>query len=167
MQQCIATLQSNGIEMSLVEACIPEIIRPKRDTTPIELTMVDAEIPEKSKRGSSPFGKSVKKEVPSNSWKWMDYLNFFNSLYEDHFGPAPKLTLAAKGKFKSMIEMSVNHYGGETFKKMIEWMFDNYKSYPQWDSVSLSLVCGTHYYAAMIQQKVKATESVVLKEVTW
>lgn len=146
MQQCIATLYSKGIE----------------------LIMLEAEIPERSKRGSSPFSKSAKAEEKSvASWKWMDFLKFYNSLYEGIFGPAPKLTIADKGKYKSMIEMSVDHYGAETFKKMIEWLFDNYKSYPQWDAVSINLVCGTHYYAAMIQQKVKATESVTLKEVTW
>jgi len=135
----------------------------------IELKLVEREIPEIQRRSISSLTDASEEEISSRieDWKWPDFVKFFNSLYQVHFGPAPKLKISDRGKYKAMIESSVEHYGAETFKKMIEWLFQNYKSYPQWSAVTFSLVCGTHYYATMIHQKVVSTTNVEIKDTNW
>ena len=103
-----------------------------------------------------------KKEV-----SWTRYLKYWNSAYKKAIGTPSGLNSKQQNNYKKMIEYSVEQWGEDTFKKMIDWVFENYQNYPQWNSISMSLICGSHYWSSYIAQRVQLAEKNKLDEVDW
>jgi hypothetical protein len=58
-----------------------------------------------------------------------------------------------------MIAPSIQHWGPEFFKQMIDWIFVNYYQYPKLNTITISLVCGSHYWVEVIAQAVARENS--------
>jgi len=87
-------------------------------------------------------------------WQWRDFYNYFSDKHTVVIGPfseAPKIVNARK----AVIEQSYESQGKDVFKAMIDWVFDNYKDFPQWETVGINLICGAHYWARYIGAKAK------------
>lgn len=100
-----------------------------------------------------PTGSYKKKEA--KHWDWMDFFYYFEDQYTKKIGGNRWVTIKQRNSKKKIIEQSYEFWGKDVFKAMIDWLFENYKDYPQWNEVSLGLVCGSHYWAKMIAENAK------------
>jgi hypothetical protein len=97
-------------------------------------------------------------EKPVQFWNWKDFQFYFDTEYARLIGrPVPILAKESFRKKGVIISSSAKLRGNELFKAMIDWLLANYKKYPQWDLVTIGLVCGKHYWANMIADQ--ATKS--------
>jgi hypothetical protein len=94
------------------------------------------------------------KQKDVQDWKWMDFWNYFEDQYSRHCG-YHWITMKQRNSKKAVIEQSYNYWGKDVFKAMIDWLFENYKDFPQWKEVNMGLICGAHYWAKMIAEKAK------------
>jgi hypothetical protein len=111
--------------------------------------------------------KSISFAEEEEEVSWTEYLKYWNKAYKRTIGTPSGLGSKQQKQYKKMIEYSVNQWGGPFFKKMIDWVFENYQHYPQWNYISLSLVCGSHYWSGYIAQRVQLAEKNKLDEVDW
>jgi len=105
--------------------------------------------------GKAPACSGDYKHKEVLNWKWRDFYNYFDDQYAAVIGNVPWTTIKQINAKKKIIEQSYEFWGKDVFKAMIDWLFDNYKDYPQWESISISLVCGSHYWAKMIAENAK------------
>ena len=108
----------------------------------------------------NPIGKSPAmagdygcKEV--NDWKWRDFYSYFDDQYAKIVGGKRWVTAKERNSKKRIIEQSYEFWGKDVFKGMIDWLFENYKDYPQWKDVHIGLICGAHGWAKMIGENAK------------
>jgi hypothetical protein len=93
-------------------------------------------------------------EKPVQFWNWKDFQCYFDAEYARLIGrPVPILADKELKKRSAIISSSAKLRGNALFKNMIDWLLANYKKYPQWDLVTINLVCGKHYWANMIADK--------------
>lgn len=94
------------------------------------------------------------KTKPVSMWQWKDFYLYFSDQHTAIIGPVWESVKQMNAK-KAIIEQSYEFWGKDVFKAMIDWVFDNYKDFPQWESVGISLVCGSHYWAKHIAKEAK------------
>jgi hypothetical protein len=82
-------------------------------------------------------------------WGWMDFFRYFEDEYTKRFGHR-WVTLKQRNSKKQVIEQSIKERGAVLYKAMIDWVFENYKDFPEWNEVHIGLVSGAHGYANMI-----------------
>jgi hypothetical protein len=99
-----------------------------------------------------PIGTYKDKDV--KYWGWIDFWNYFQKKYYETFGNSWGSVKQRNSK-KKIIEQSYEYWGKDVFKAMIDWLFDNYKDYPQWSSLHIGLICGAHGWAKMIGENTK------------
>lgn len=99
--------------------------------------------------GKAPAAVGNYKAKEIKDWKWRDFSNYFYDSYTKKIG-SPWVSIKQRNSRKTIIEQSYEFWGKEVFKAMIDWLFDNYKDYPQWEGIHIGLICGTHYWAKMI-----------------
>jgi hypothetical protein len=103
-------------------------------------------------------------EKPVQFWTWKDFQNYFDAEYARLIGrAAPILANGEVKKRSAIIASSVKLRGGVLFKAMIDWLFANYKRYPQWDLVAINLICGKHYWANMIADQAEKSMKYQIK----
>lgn len=99
---------------------------------------------------------SYYKEVELEDWGWMQFIQYWDDRYRETLERIPPGHPKREyPKLKNMIEYSINHWGREIFKAMIDYVFDNLAYYPKWDNPSIGLVCGAHYYSNLIANEVQ------------
>ena len=98
------------------------------------------------KRGTGYEDKNVE------DWNWLDFWNYFRAEYLKTFKESAWTSIKYRNSRKKIIEQSYEYYGKDVFKAMIDWLFDNYEDYPQWNEISIGLVCGSHYWAKKINK---------------
>jgi hypothetical protein len=86
--------------------------------------------------------------VPVEDWGWQDFMFYFIT---SHNAVMPKnhphVGTRQWQELKGKIEFSMRERGNVLLKEMIDWVFENYQRYPQWEKVSIDLVCGRHGWA--------------------
>jgi hypothetical protein len=105
--------------------------------------------------GKTPASTGDYKHKEVKDWKWMDFYNYFDSQYVKIIGKARWVTIKQRNAKKRVIEQSYEFWGKDVFKAMIDWLFANYKDYPQWKDLDIGLICGSHYWAKMIGENAK------------
>ena len=126
---------------------VGKAVYPKEEDEPFSFSPVDR-IPTLKRQPGNYSNVAVE------AWGWMDFYDYFEDSYLDAKNAEPiRLSNRAKGKWKTAIEKSYNFWGKETFRVMIDWMFDNAKDYPEWKSLDFSLLCGCHNWAKMIGEQ--------------
>jgi hypothetical protein len=92
-------------------------------------------------------GKSIE------NWSWRDFQNYFDDTYALKFNKRPPYYSILKQK--PMVEKAIRLRGKEVLKGMIDFVFANKTKYPQWDTISMTLVCPVHGWSNMIADKVE------------
>jgi hypothetical protein len=100
-------------------------------------------------------GKGYQWKDNVEDWNWMDFFHYFEDKYTEKTGLSHWYNMKQKNAKKGVIEQSFKFWGKEFFRAMIDWLFDNYKDYPQWNDLHIGLVCGAHGWAKMIGEKTK------------
>lgn len=89
-------------------------------------------------------GKSIE------DWAWKDFQNYFDDTYTQKLNKKPPYYNIQKQKHMVMNAMELR--GKEVLKAMIDFVFDNMTKYPQWNTVSMTLVCPIHGWSNMIAE---------------
>lgn len=89
------------------------------------------------------------KDKPVDYWSWLDFYFYFENRYASNFG-GRNTSIYTRNSKKKAIEKAIDVWGRQTFKAMIDWLFDNYKDHPEWKSLHIGLLCGNHNWAKMI-----------------
>lgn len=100
--------------------------------------------------------KKDKKGIPTNveKWTWKHFVQYYDTLYSEYTNRVkPGRDYRDNMKLKVMTESSISRWGKPLLKEMIEWLFRNYKDYPQWDLANPSLVMAKHGWSNMIADK--------------
>ena len=100
--------------------------------------------------GKTPATVGDYKHKEVKDWKWRDFYNYFDDKYAKIVGGNRWVTIKERNAKKRVIEQSYEFWGKDVFKAMIDWLFENYKDYPQWKEVHIGLICGSHGWAKMI-----------------
>ena len=95
-------------------------------------------------------GKGYQWKENIEDWNWLDFFNYFEDKHRETIGNAHWYNFKQRNSRKKVIEQSFTFWGKEIFKSMIDWLFENYKDYPQWEDIHIGLVCGSHGWAKMI-----------------
>lgn len=131
--------------------------------------LIACEIPS-IKRSASHYQDEEPFDTDSpNSWKWSNFVAYWNLRYKEAFDTTMdhhRLHFKNRGRFKGMIEPTIEARGAETLKAMIDFVFDNYKSFPNW-SLQIGMVCGSHYLSDDIFDKVCRMKEKEIKEASW
>jgi hypothetical protein len=90
------------------------------------------------------------KDKEIECWKWLDFFNYFDDQHAKKIGKKRWTTLKERNSRKKIIEQSCDFRGKDVFKAMIDWVFENYRDYPDWKDIHIGLVCGSHGWANMI-----------------
>lgn len=136
-----------------------------------EMTLVIDDIPA-SKRSRRTIGDTLEEEYDVDNvdtWTWINYVAYWNKKLFHTFNTSAnsvKLGQRNRGKYKGMIEPTMEHRGKAMLKDMIDFVFDNYQNFPKW-SLQFELVCGSHYWSNFICEKVLIGKKNELKEVSW
>lgn len=90
------------------------------------------------------------KDKSVNDWTWLDFFNYFEAQKFQKTPIRNSCSLRERNSRKKTIEKAMETWGRQTFKAMIDWLFDNYKDHPEWKSLHIGLLCGNHNWAKMI-----------------
>jgi len=88
-------------------------------------------------------------------WNWLDFWNYFESKHKEVLGKEHWYNFQQRNAKKGIIEQSYGYWGKDVFKAMIDWLYENYRQYPQWNDIHIGLVCGAHGWAKLIGQQAK------------
>ena len=102
-------------------------------------------------------------DISVEEWDWRHFLEYWDAMYMKTLNILPPGRPKAQyPKLRGMIEPSRQHWGNKIFKDMIDYVFTNLAYYPQWKNITISLVCGKHYWVEEISRKVQQKESTML-----
>lgn len=97
--------------------------------------------------------------LPKEKAKWKQYLDYFDECYMEYLNRTPPArSIKSTTKYKKLIETAIEHWGEETFKKMIEWICKHANEYPNL-TIDINLVVGGHRWANFIAQQVQQEDS--------
>jgi hypothetical protein len=96
-----------------------------------------------------PDGNYKGKDI--EDWSWKDFQNYFDDTYSQLLNKRPPYYTNVKQK--AMVDKAMKVRGKALLKEMIDFVFTNKTKYPQWDTISMTLVCVTHGWSNMIAEK--------------
>ena len=99
-------------------------------------------------------------EVELEDWTWINFVQYWNHRYHKTLGILPPgLGKREMGRLKGTIEPSLEHWGNEIFRDMIDYVFDSVAYYPQWKNLTIGIICGNHYWVQEISRKVQESKA--------